>query len=138
MSSSWNHIDILFSSFQKPHYHFFSSQKPYCIFHEILLKVALNTIKSIFFIILFLIIFQPHPVLIKLFTGNYIKHITFEKRELPMLVPPIPWYSSHKGGYILNESKYYLKVVYVFKEMIKNILYPVKSTKNLIEKFFAW
>jgi hypothetical protein len=42
-------------------------------------------------------------------------------------------YSSHKGGYILNESKYYLKVVYVFKEMIKNILYPVKSTKNLIE-----
>jgi hypothetical protein len=38
------------------------------------------------------------------------------RKEDKMSMPPIPWYSSHKGGYILNESKYYLKVVYVWKE----------------------
>lgn len=55
-----------------------------------------------------LLLFQPHPIVLKLHDGNYIQDIPFETSELPMLVPPIPWHLPDRGGYLLNQRMYFI------------------------------
>ncbi len=44
---------------------------------------------------------KVHPVLMKLFDATLI----FEANLMPMIVPPMPWYSQGNGGYLLSKSK---------------------------------
>jgi DNA-directed RNA polymerase len=44
---------------------------------------------------------KVHPLLMKLFDATLI----FEAALMPMIVPPMPWYSKNNGGYFLSKSK---------------------------------
>jgi DNA-directed RNA polymerase len=44
---------------------------------------------------------KVHPSLLKLFDAT----LVFNASLMPMIVPPVPWYSSVHGGYLLTKSK---------------------------------
>ena len=51
-------------------------------------------------------LFQPHPKMIRLYQEANIKTLMFEASDLPCLVPPKPWSSNGKGGYMLHSREY--------------------------------
>ncbi|XP_064610469.1 DNA-directed RNA polymerase, mitochondrial-like [Liolophura sinensis] len=48
---------------------------------------------------------KPHPNLVKVYQGADLEDLTFETKELPMLVPPLPWISAQSGGYLLSSAQ---------------------------------
>jgi DNA-directed RNA polymerase len=49
---------------------------------------------------------KPHPVLSKLFALAKYSSLRFSASELPMLIPPVPWSSSARGGYLLKSADF--------------------------------
>ncbi|QQP56671.1 DNA-directed RNA polymerase [Caligus rogercresseyi] len=49
---------------------------------------------------------KPHPILSKLFNYAKLSSLKFNTNELPMVVPPLPWISSSRGGYLLTNSDF--------------------------------
>ena len=45
---------------------------------------------------------KPHPILAKLFEMNQSNSLHFMTTHLPMLVPPLPWMSTSRGGFLLR------------------------------------
>ncbi|KAJ8923365.1 hypothetical protein NQ315_001923 [Exocentrus adspersus] len=45
---------------------------------------------------------KPHPILSKLYRASLPETLDFPTYELPMLCPPVPWTSTHIGGYLIS------------------------------------
>ncbi|XP_018577460.1 DNA-directed RNA polymerase, mitochondrial [Anoplophora glabripennis] len=45
---------------------------------------------------------KPHPVLSKLYRASLPETLHFPTYELPMICPPVPWTSTHVGGYLVS------------------------------------
>ena len=48
---------------------------------------------------------KPLPALVRLFSADKMAQLEFDARDVPMVVPPLPWTSSREGGYLLRDSK---------------------------------
>jgi DNA-directed RNA polymerase len=48
--------------------------------------------------------FQPHPFLARLYDEAQLTKLIFEPKDMPSLVPPVPWFSYYCGGNLLNTS----------------------------------
>ncbi len=46
-----------------------------------------------------------HPILANLFSVLQLKSIKFHPIEVPMVTPPLPWSSAHRGGYYLHQAE---------------------------------
>ena len=49
---------------------------------------------------------KAHPMLSKLFELRQYKTMKFPITTVPMLVPPLPWNSTQRGGYLLRLSEF--------------------------------
>ncbi len=49
---------------------------------------------------------KPLPILAKLFAHDKFSVLAFDSRDLPMVVPPLPWTSSSQGGYLMRTSTF--------------------------------
>ncbi|KAI8507836.1 hypothetical protein Bbelb_140760 [Branchiostoma belcheri] len=49
-------------------------------------------------------IIKPHPMLVQLVEGAQDTSLVFDSSLLPMLMPPVPWSSVKKGGFLLSPS----------------------------------
>jgi len=47
---------------------------------------------------------KPHPSLSAVFDFNSMVDLEFPAKDLPMLVPPLPWVSSKTGAYLVQDS----------------------------------
>lgn len=45
---------------------------------------------------------KPHPILSKLYRASLPETLHFPTYELPMVCPPVPWTSTHIGGYLIS------------------------------------
>ncbi|XP_019615411.1 PREDICTED: DNA-directed RNA polymerase, mitochondrial-like isoform X1 [Branchiostoma belcheri] len=50
-------------------------------------------------------IIKPHPMLVQLVEGAQDTSLVFDSSLLPMLMPPVPWSSVKKGGFLLSPTK---------------------------------
>ncbi|CAH1254803.1 POLRMT [Branchiostoma lanceolatum] len=50
-------------------------------------------------------IIKPHPMLVQLVEGAQDTNLVFDSSLLPMLMPPVPWSSIKKGGFLLSPTK---------------------------------
>jgi hypothetical protein len=55
--------------------------------------------------------FQPHPFLARLYEDAQLTKLIFEPKDMPSLVPPVPWFSYNCGGNLLNTSMLELNVL---------------------------
>ena len=46
---------------------------------------------------------KPHPVLSRIFELNKVTRLFFNATDVPMLVPPLPWSSTSRGGFYLKQ-----------------------------------
>ena len=72
------------------------------------------------------------PALGKLFAVNKLFHLEFDSSALPMVVPPLPWFTLKDGGYLLTEENFVraLDIYHVVAENDSDTLRPIFDSVN--------
>ena len=84
---------------------------------------------------------KPHPILSKLFELHFSKEFKFDVEDLPMLIPPLPWSSTHRGGFLLKNITFCRLPTNDLSDKELNdwskkcdVAYPIFDSLNLLGK----
>lgn len=76
---------------------------------------------------------KVHPLISKIFSTTLI----FEANKLPMVTPPLPFYSMNKGGYLISDTKFFQTHPVPVEQLNMNskfqsYMYPIYDSLNVL------